>query len=116
MFNAYSIFVLLGAAVVAPLAVAKAGKAVTAVHRVTAEGTGQTVGKIVFEDSRFGLHLKPGLKALTAGPHAAHVHENAACGAMVEKGRAMPADTPILQQPAGVKSPTATAISAICRT
>lgn len=63
----------------------------TTVHRVTPEETGQAVGRIAFEDSRFGLLVKPGLKALTAGPHAAHVHENAACGAMVEKGRAMPA-------------------------
>jgi len=70
---------------------AHAGEAVATVHKVTGEGVGEELGKVRFEDSRFGLLVRPELRGLTAGLHAAHVHEHANCGPSKTDGKIIPA-------------------------
>lgn len=70
---------------------AHAGEAVATVHKVTRDGVGAELGKVRFEDGRFGLLVKPELRGLTTGPHAAHVHEQANCGPSKTDGEMVPA-------------------------
>jgi Cu-Zn family superoxide dismutase len=51
------------------------------VHKLTANGLGDSIGVIVAKDSPEGLVLTPYLRGLTPGPHGFHVHENVGCGA-----------------------------------
>ncbi len=41
---------------------------------------GTQVGKIIFEDSEYGLIIKPALTNLPAGVHGFHIHEHPDCG------------------------------------
>ncbi|KTC90630.1 superoxide dismutase family protein [Fluoribacter dumoffii] len=41
---------------------------------------GASVGKIVFEDSKYGLLIKPQLTGLPAGIHGFHIHQHPDCG------------------------------------
>lgn len=81
--------VLSGAVMAAPAACA--GEAGATIHRATPEGAGETLGRVRFEDGRFGLLVTPDLEGLTAGPHAAHVHENPDCAPGGPDGKPMPA-------------------------
>lgn len=82
---------VLGVFVSGMVGAAHAGEAVAAVHKVTQGGVGAEFGKVHFEDGRFGLLVKPELRGLTAGPHAAHVHEQADCGSSKTDGAMVPA-------------------------
>lgn len=43
--------------------------------------TGEKIGQVVFEDSPYGLLIKPALNALPAGQmHGFHLHQQADCG------------------------------------
>lgn len=44
-------------------------------------GIGEKIGTITFEDSPFGLKVKPNLKGLPPGDHGFHIHENPSCEA-----------------------------------
>jgi Cu-Zn family superoxide dismutase len=41
---------------------------------------GTSVGKIVFEDNKYGLLIKPQLSRLPAGLHGFHIHQHPDCG------------------------------------
>ncbi|MFT4058039.1 MAG: superoxide dismutase family protein [Legionella sp.] len=41
---------------------------------------GVPVGKIIFEDSKYGLLIKPQLTNLPAGVHGFHIHQHPDCG------------------------------------
>lgn len=41
---------------------------------------GTSVGKIVFEDSKYGLLIKPQLTGLPPGIHGFHIHQHPDCG------------------------------------
>lgn len=57
-----------------------AGKSITAeVHRTTASGSGEAIGKVTFRDTRDGLEIRTDLKGLPAGPHGFHIHERGSC-------------------------------------
>lgn len=91
MLKACSIIAGAVVTMMAPMGSVQAEEAVAVVHTVTADGVGQKVGEIRFEDDRFGLLVKPDLEGLTAGPHAAHVYEKAACGCAQTEGKSTPA-------------------------
>jgi superoxide dismutase, Cu-Zn family len=57
----------------------ESGMAVT-IHAVSAQGVGDDVGTVSFEDTAYGLLVTPDLHGLSAGPHALHLHEFASCG------------------------------------
>lgn len=42
--------------------------------------SGKSIGHVRFEDSRYGLLIKPNLHSLTPGYHGFHVHEFGDCG------------------------------------
>lgn len=46
----------------------------------TAAGSGEEVGRIKLEGSKYGLLITPDLKALKPGLHGVHVHETPSCG------------------------------------
>lgn len=49
-------------------------------HKVSAEGVGDSIGTVEFRDSgERGLMIVPDLHGLTPGAHGFHVHENASC-------------------------------------
>ncbi|WP_172468424.1 superoxide dismutase family protein [Legionella gratiana] len=64
---------------------------------------GTSVGKVVFEDSHYGLLVKPQLTGLPAGIHGFHVHQHPDCGnnAMNAGGHLDPANTKSHQGPYG---------------
>jgi Cu-Zn family superoxide dismutase len=41
---------------------------------------GDSLGKVVFEDSKYGLMIKPQLSKLPVGQHGFHLHQHADCG------------------------------------
>lgn len=62
--------------------IASATQAAT-INSTIVSAEGNSVGKVVFEDSQFGLLIKPQLSGLPAGIHGFHIHEHPNCG---EKG------------------------------
>lgn len=49
------------------------------VHRISADGVGDSLGTVTLEQSDHGLLLTPSLDGLEAGIHGFHVHQNASC-------------------------------------
>jgi Cu-Zn family superoxide dismutase len=64
---------------------------------------GTSVGKIVFEDSQYGLLIKPQLKGLPEGARGFHIHQHPDCGnhAMNAGAHLDPANTNSHQGPYG---------------
>jgi Cu-Zn family superoxide dismutase len=54
------------------------------VHRLTPQGTAESIGTVSFSDSRHGLLIQPDLSGLEPGPIGLHVHENPSCAASSE--------------------------------
>lgn len=55
--------------------------AATITSEMYATETGQKIGDVVFEDSQYGLLIKPQLSSLPAGQmHGFHLHQHADCG------------------------------------
>lgn len=48
-------------------------------HKVSADGVGESIGTVSVEDSDHGLLLTPDLSGLQPGMHGFHVHQNASC-------------------------------------
>jgi len=82
---------LAGALAIASLTEAANAESVSiSLREVTAAGLGKDVGRIMLEDSRYGLLVKPDLTGLQPGPHGLHVHENADCGSANKDGNVIP--------------------------
>ncbi len=64
---------------------------------------GTSAGKITFEDSQYGLMIKPQLSGLPAGSHGFHIHQHPDCGdhGMNAGGHLDPATTNSHQGPYG---------------
>lgn len=60
-------------------------------HLVTGQGIGQDIGKVVISETPYGLLFTPDLKALPAGVHGFHVHENGSCEPGMKDGKAVAA-------------------------
>nr|WP_158775639.1 superoxide dismutase family protein [Cobetia sp. L2A1] len=56
-------------------------------HRVSAEGVGESVGTITAEDTQSGLLLTPKLSGLKAGVHGFHLHANDSCAPAEKDGK-----------------------------
>lgn len=54
------------------------------IHRLTAQGTAESIGTVSFQDSEHGLIVKPDLRGLRPGPIGAHVHQNPSCAAAAD--------------------------------
>lgn len=50
-------------------------------HKISADGVGESIGSITLEDTEHGLLLTPDLSDLETGPHGFHVHQNPSCEA-----------------------------------
>ncbi len=59
-------------------------------RQVDANGVGEIIGTIQFQDSAKGLKVVPNLHSLSTGQHGTHVHENPACGALEKDGKIVP--------------------------
>lgn len=75
--------------------VASAGSASAAslhvtMRQVDANGVGDIVGLVVFQDTAKGLKIMPNLSGLSEGQHGFHVHENPDCGPMEKDGAMVP--------------------------
>ncbi len=99
---------------------ASADMATATIGEATTSGVSGQVGLITFEDSKFGLLVKPDLAGLEAGPHGVHVHENPDCNPSKSGGMAMAAGAAggisTRRRPDDTAGPTATVIWAICPT
>ncbi len=58
---------------------------------VTGQGIGQEIGKVTISETPYGLMFTPQLKALPAGVHGFHVHENGSCEPGMKEGKAVAA-------------------------
>ena len=59
-------------------------------NKVVADGTGDIIGLIKFQDTARGLRIVPNLSGLTEGQHGTHVHQNPACGPKAKEGKMVP--------------------------
>ncbi len=57
------------------------------VNAVSAEGIGEKIGQISFQDSTEGLVIKTDLKNLPAGFHGFHIHEKGSCDQAEKDGK-----------------------------
>lgn len=51
------------------------------VHRLTSQGTAESIGTVSFSDSQHGLLIQPNLSGMQPGPIGLHVHQNPSCAA-----------------------------------
>ncbi len=66
---------------------ARADTAKATVTAVTASGTGADLGTVSFEDTKWGLLVKPDLSGLAPGVHGFHIHAKPACGPAENEGK-----------------------------
>lgn len=57
---------------------------------VNANGVGDIIGLIEFQDTAKGLKIIPNLRGLTEGQHGTHVHQNPDCGPAEKDGKMVP--------------------------
>jgi Cu-Zn family superoxide dismutase len=85
-----SLFLALGAAVLAP-ALSHAAEATVTLDLAQAGGAGPAVGTVRLVETPYGLALYPSLNGLPPGLHGFHVHEGASCAASTKDGVVVPA-------------------------
>ena len=56
-------------------------------HKVSADGIGDSIGTVTIEDTEYGLMLTPDLTGMEPGAHGFHVHENANCEPLEVNGQ-----------------------------
>lgn len=67
------------------------GHAITVEMNLTdANGIGAAVGRVLLEDTEYGLLLTPNLTNLTPGSHGFHIHTNPDCGPGMKDGKTVP--------------------------
>lgn len=71
--------------------VAQAATVDVDMNLVTGQGIGQEIGKVTISETPYGLLFTPQLKALPAGVHGFHVHENGSCEPGMKEGKAVAA-------------------------
>lgn len=69
---------------------ASAASVTVAMNAVNANGVGNILGTIVFQDSAQGLRIMPNLSGLSEGQHGFHVHQNPDCGPKAKDGTVVP--------------------------
>jgi superoxide dismutase, Cu-Zn family len=63
---------------------------VVEMHRLTAQGTGESLGTVVAESSPYGVIFTPDLQDLPKGARGFHVHEHGSCESGEENGETKP--------------------------
>ncbi|HHT0592081.1 TPA: superoxide dismutase family protein [Legionella anisa] len=76
--------IIMGAMMLFIASIAAAGTVTSDVS--TTDGT--SIGKVVFEDSKYGLLIKPKLTGLPAGTRGFHIHQHPDCGDHAKKAGA----------------------------
>ncbi|MCI0509610.1 Cu-Zn family superoxide dismutase [Chromohalobacter marismortui] len=69
---------------------AQAAQHAIELHQVNAQGTGDSVGSVMLEDTEYGLLLTPDLAGLDPGMHGFHVHMNPSCQPSKQGGETVP--------------------------
>jgi Cu-Zn family superoxide dismutase len=82
-----SVLALICSVVLSMTATAHAETATAKVTTVSASGTGADIGTVTFEDSKWGLMVKPDLSGLSPGVHGFHIHMKPACGPAENEGK-----------------------------
>lgn len=59
----------------------------TPVNMISADGVGQEIGFITFEDGEGGVDILVDLAGLPQGPHGMHIHQNATCAPAEQDGK-----------------------------
>lgn len=72
------------------LGTASAGEMTVEMHKVTADGTGESIGTVTLRDSEYGLMVIPELSGLTPGAHGFHIHAKPDCGPGTKDGKTVP--------------------------
>ena len=62
-----------------------------ALHNVTTEGIGESIGKVTISETAYGLEFTPDFHALPAGLHGFHVHAKGTCEPATTDGKAVAA-------------------------
>ena len=75
----------------AGLALTCQAETIVTIHKVTPDGVGGEIGKVVISQVDKGVRFTPDLRNLEPGEHGFHVHENPSCVAMEVKGRSVSA-------------------------
>ncbi|MFA5531378.1 MAG: superoxide dismutase family protein [Thiohalomonadaceae bacterium] len=73
-----------------PFAAVAQGARVVQFNLIDERGLAQPIGRIAFEDTRYGLLISPSLNSLPPGVHGFHMHENPSCAPGREKGEVKP--------------------------
>src|SRR5690554_5619604 len=60
-------------------------------HKVSPQGTAESIGEVAVSESAHGLVFTPRLKGLEAGLHGFHIHENPNCDPAEESGKTVTA-------------------------
>ena len=58
---------------------AQAASEQVAIHQVTAEGIGKSLGTVTIDETPYGLQFTPDLQGLQPGIHGFHVHAKGSC-------------------------------------
>lgn len=82
-----SLSLLICSVVLSMTATAHAQTAKATVNTVTASGVGAELGTVTFEDTKWGLMVKPDLSGLAPGVHGFHIHAKPACGPAENDGK-----------------------------
>jgi Cu-Zn family superoxide dismutase len=82
-----SILALICSIALSMTATAHAATATAKVTAITASGTGADLGTVTFEDSKYGLLVKPDLSGLPPGVHGFHIHAKPSCAPAEHEGK-----------------------------
>ena len=69
--------------------IAKAAAVEVTLHRISADGVGESIGTVSARDSDQGLEIIPSLSGLTPGEHGFHLHANSSCDSAANADGAM---------------------------
>ena len=83
-------FVLAGAAFLV-VSAAMAAEVTVNISMADSKGAGPSIGSIRIVETPYGLAFYPNLRALSAGLHGFHVHENPSCAPVERDGVSVPA-------------------------
>lgn len=50
------------------------------IHKTTSSGQGKAIGTVIFQDTQYGMLIKPHLHNLQPGLHGFHIHQKPHCG------------------------------------
>lgn len=56
------------------------------IHKISKEGTGESIGTVTLQDHEYGVLIRPDLEGLSPGLHGFHVHTNPDCGPAEKDG------------------------------